>query len=57
MNEDDRQKLGLWRYAVLGPLVSMRLEHGDLRERLQELAAKENEHPFNHGLVQLYRVT
>jgi transposase InsO family protein len=31
----------------------MRLEHGDLRERLQELAAKEYEHPFNHGLVQL----
>lgn len=53
MNEDDRHKLALWRYAILGPLVSMRLEHGDLRELLRELAAKHYEHPLDHRLVRL----
>lgn len=53
MNDDDRKKLALWRYAVLGPLVSMRLEHGDLRERLCEAAAKYYEHPFDARLVRV----
>jgi putative transposase len=53
VNEDDRQKWALWRYAILGPLVSMRLEHGDLRERLAEAAAKQYERPFDGRLVQI----
>lgn len=51
MNEDDRQKLALWRYAILGPLVSVRLEHGDLRELFCEAAAKHYEHPLHGRLV------
>jgi putative transposase len=53
MDEDDRQKLALWRYAILGPLVSMRLEHGDLRERLNEAAVNYYEHPFDRRLVRV----
>jgi hypothetical protein len=29
MNEEDRQSIALFRFSVLGPLVSARLEHGD----------------------------
>lgn len=53
MNDDDREKLALWRYALLGPLVSMRLEHGDLREQLRETGAKHYVHPFDGRLVQV----
>lgn len=51
MNEDDRQKLALWRYAILGPLVSVRLEHGDLRELFGEAATRQYEHPLHGKLV------
>ncbi|KIG11533.1 Mobile element protein [Enhygromyxa salina] len=53
MNDDDRQKLTLWRYAILGPLVSVRLEHGDLRELFTEAATKHYEHPLRSELVQV----
>jgi putative transposase len=53
MNEDDRQKLALWRYAILGPLVSVRLEHGDLRELFLQAAEKRYEHPLTGKLVQI----
>ena len=53
MNDDDRRKLGLWRYAILGPLVSMRLEHGDLRERLAEAALGQYVHPLDGRFVSL----
>jgi transposase InsO family protein len=53
VNEDDRQKLALWRYAILGPLVSVRLEHGDLRGLFAEAAAKQYEHPLRGELVQV----
>ena len=53
MNDDDRHKLALWRYAILGPLVSMRLGHGDLREQLREIATKQYVHPLDGRLVQL----
>lgn len=45
MNDDERTRLALWRYAILGPLVSVRLEHGDLRERLHDAAAQHYLHP------------
>lgn len=32
MNHEQRRALALWRFAVLGPLVSARLEYGDRRE-------------------------
>jgi len=53
VNEDERQKLALWRYAILGPLVSVRRTHGDLREQLAEAAAKHYEHPLSRELVQV----
>lgn len=39
MNDEDRQKIALWRVGVLGPLVSARLEHGDLRAHCEAAAA------------------
>jgi len=45
MDDDDRTKRALWRYAILGPLVSVRRTHGDLRERLLEAAAQHYIHP------------
>jgi len=39
MNEERRLQEALWRYSVLGPLVSAELEHGDVR-RLCEAAAE-----------------
>lgn len=53
MNDDERQKLALWRYAILGPLVSVRLMHGDLRGLFTELAARHYEHPISAQLVQV----
>jgi transposase InsO family protein len=39
--EDDREiHWALWRYGVLGPLVSARLAHGDVRAYVREAAAR-----------------
>ena len=40
MNDDKRQKMALWRYALLGPLVSAKLEHGDRQALLTAAAAR-----------------
>ncbi len=45
MTYDRRRAVALWRYAVLGHLVSVRREHGDLAELLREAAALEYERP------------
>lgn len=37
---DDRTRWALWRYSILGPLVSARLEHGDRRKLFEEIAAR-----------------
>ena len=34
MDEQEKQKVALWRLSVLGPLVSSRLEHGDYVNRI-----------------------
>lgn len=39
MDEERRRRVALWRYSVLGPLVSARLEYGD-RKSLFQLAAQ-----------------
>jgi putative transposase len=39
MNEEEKTRIALWKNAVLGPLISARLEHGD-RSTLFEEAAK-----------------
>lgn len=45
MDEQDRQKIALWRLGILGPLISARLLHGDRRDYFQEAAARTQEHP------------
>ena len=45
MDEDARQKIALFRIAVLGPLVGARLEHGDLVELCREAATRAWELP------------
>jgi len=39
MDDDTRHKLALWRFSILGPLVSARLSHGD-RQAFFALAAQ-----------------
>jgi hypothetical protein len=45
MDEKARQKLALFRIAVLGPLVGARLEHGELVELCREAATRTWELP------------
>jgi len=45
VDHDKRQELALWRYSVLGPLVSVRLAYGDRRALFQRAAELEYEHP------------
>lgn len=40
MDYDDKQAVALWRYGVLGPLVSAELEHGELAAYLREASKK-----------------
>ena len=42
---DRRKDWALWRFSVLGPLVSARLEHGDRRALLKEASARLHEDP------------
>ena len=45
MNHEQRRALALWRFAVLGPLVSARLEYGDRREHFLSAARLLYERP------------
>ena len=45
MDNDERRAVALWRMAVLGPLISARLEHGDRRELCREAAARTHQRP------------
>ena len=45
MDEQRRRELALWRYAILGPIVSARLEHGDRKTLFEQAAAREWEYP------------
>jgi len=38
MDEETKRAIGLFRFGVLGPLVSARLEHGDRREHFEAAA-------------------
>jgi transposase InsO family protein len=50
MNHDTRRKVALWRLSVLGPLISMRLEHGDRRTLFAEAAERTYEKPSGHRI-------
>ena len=45
VDEEKQRKLALWRLAVLGPLMSARLEHGDIRVYLTEAAHRTHRLP------------
>jgi len=48
--EPDRQtEWALWRFSVLGPLVSSRLEHGDRLAYLREAAKRLHLNPVLMG--------
>ncbi|NOY91669.1 MAG: transposase [Deltaproteobacteria bacterium] len=40
MDDEERREEAIWRATVLGPLVSARLEHGDVRRLCEEAAAR-----------------
>jgi transposase InsO family protein len=39
-SHDDRTQWALWRFSILGPLVSARLEHGDRRAHFEDIAER-----------------
>jgi len=45
MNEERRRQIAVWRYGILGPLVSAELEHGDLGTLLELAATRTYVHP------------
>lgn len=45
MNDEERRKMALWRFSILGPLVSARLEHGDRQALLTAAAARVHKRP------------
>lgn len=45
MTHDDPPSIALWRVAVLGPLISARLAHGDRGELCREAAARTHQRP------------
>ena len=45
MDDDDRRAIALWRVAVLGPLVSAQLEHGERGEWFAAAAARTQQRP------------
>jgi hypothetical protein len=53
MNHDERRKIALWRYSILGPLVSARLEYGDRREHFLHAAQRLYDHPLGEKEVRV----
>jgi len=53
MDDDERRALGLFRFGVLGPLVSARLEHGDRTAYFTEAAARHHLMPPDGRIVRL----
>ena len=45
MDDETRQQVALWRLGVLGPLMSARLEHGDVRGYVREAATRVHRMP------------
>jgi len=53
MDDDVRRAIGLFRFGVLGPLVSARLEHGDRTAYFAEAAARHHVMPPDGRIVRL----
>lgn len=45
MNEQQRRAIALWRFSILGPIVSARLEHGDRKQCFVGAAQRVYQHP------------
>jgi transposase InsO family protein len=45
VDDDRKQRIALWRFGILGPLVSARLEHGDRQAYFELAASRVHEHP------------
>jgi transposase InsO family protein len=45
VDEEKQRQIALWRLAVLGPLMSSRLEHGDIRAHLTQAANRTHRLP------------
>jgi putative transposase len=45
VDEQQRRAIALWRVSVLGPLISARLEHGEVRELCEQAAARTHQLP------------
>ena len=53
MEDDEKRAIALFRFGVLGPLVSARLEHGDRAAYFAEAAARRHVMPPEGRIVQL----
>jgi len=53
METKDKRAVALWRISVLGPLISARLEHGDIKAHLDEIASRTHEAPPDGRVVKL----
>jgi hypothetical protein len=53
MDDDTRRAIGLFRFGVLGPLVSARLEHGDRTAYFAAAASRRHVMPPDGRIVQL----
>lgn len=51
MDEKKGREIALWRIGVLGPLVSARLEHGDIREHIDDIVKREHRKPDGQLVV------
>jgi transposase InsO family protein len=45
VDDEERRAIALWRVSVLGPLVSARLEHGEVRALSEQAAARTHQLP------------
>jgi hypothetical protein len=52
MDDESKKEIALWRVAVLGPLISARLEHGDRRALLEvtRLFKKQRRRSLKNGI-------
>lgn len=45
MDAQRRREPALWRYSILGPIVSARIEHGDRKQFFVKAAERVYQHP------------
>lgn len=45
MDEEEKRSIALWRVSVLGPLISARLEHGEVRALCEQSASRTHQQP------------